>query len=402
MAAKRILILTNRVPYPLNDGGNLAMRAMVEGYHKAGWQVYLLSMNTSRHYVERDKLANIYKHIHAFDTVDINNEVTAFAIARNFVFSTQPNHAERFYNNKFADKLTQVIRDFQPDVIQVESVFLATYLPQVKRQTHALTILRLHNIEYQVWSRLAGESKGMLKKAYLGNLSRRIKVFEIKAWQLFDLLLPITETDAEVVRRAGVHTPAYVAPFGINIGSIPPAPSSNKLYAYHIGAMDWLPNEEGIRWFLQEVWPLVRKQQPEIEFFFAGRNMPASFAQMDIEGVHCMGEVDDAAMFISDKSMLVVPIRSGGGIRVKILEAMAAGKIVISTDIGIQGIDALSGVHYIAANTPAEFVAAFNEILKDEVKAVSIRENARKLVWSQYNERAIMNGLLDKVKDLLG
>lgn len=402
MAAKRILILTNRVPYPLNDGGNLAMRAMIGGYHKAGWQVYLLSMNTSRHYVESDKLANIYKHIHAFDTVDINNEVTPFAITRNFIFSTQPNHAERFYSNRFADKLTQVIRDFQPDVIQVESVFLSTYLPQVKRQTHALTVLRLHNIEYQVWNRLAGESKGILKKAYLGNLSRRIKTFEIKAWQLFDLLLPITETDAEVVRRTDIHTPVYVAPFGINIENIPPASSVNKLYAYHIGAMDWLPNEEGIKWFLQEVWPQVRKQQPAIEFFFAGRNMPAYFTQMEMEGVHCMGEVADAAAFINDKSILVVPIRSGGGIRVKILEAMAAGKIVISTDIGIQGIEASAGVHYIAANTPAEFAAAFNEILKDEPKAASISENARKLIWSRYNERAIMNELLDRVKDLLG
>lgn len=402
MAAKRILILTNRVPYPLNDGGNLAMRAMIEGYHKAGWQVYLLSMNTSRHYVESDKLANIYKHIHAFDTVDINNEVTAFAIARNFIFSTQPNHAERFYSNRFADKLTQVIRDFQPDIVQVESVFLATYLPQVKRQTHALTVLRLHNIEYQVWNRLAGESKGILKKAYLGNLSRRIKAFEIKAWQLFDLLLPITETDAEVVLRAGVQTPAYIVPFGINIEDIPPASSANKLFAYHIGAMDWLPNEEGIKWFLQEVWPLVRKQQPALEFFFAGRNMPAYFTHMEMEGVHCMGEVADAAAFISDKSILVVPIRSGGGIRVKILEAMAAGKIVISTDIGIQGIEASAGVHYIAANTPAEFAAAFNEILNDEVKARRISEEARKLVWSRYNETAIMNGLLNRVKDLLG
>lgn len=402
MAAKRILILTNRVPYPLNDGGNLAVRAMIDGYHKAGWQVYLLSMNTSRHYVESDKLANIYKHIYAFDTVDINNEVTAFAIARNFIFSTQPNHAERFYNNRFADKLTQVIRDFQPDVIQVESVFLATYLPQVKRQTHALTVLRLHNIEYQVWSRLAAESKGILKKTYLGNLSRRIKAFEIKAWQLFDLLLPITETDADAVHRAGVHTPTYVAPFGISIENIPPASSANKLFAYHIGAMDWLPNEEGIKWFLQEVWPLVRKQQPAVEFFFAGRNMPPYFTQMEMEGVHCMGEVADAAAFISDKSILVVPIRSGGGIRVKILEAMAAGKIVISTDIGIQGIEASAGVHYIAANTPAEFAAAFNEILKDEAKARRISEQALKLVWSRYNETVIMNGLLNRVKDLLG
>lgn len=399
MAAKRILILTNRVPYPLNDGGNLAMRAMVDGYHKAGWEVYLLSMNTSRHYVESDKLANIYRHIHAFDTVDINNDVTPFAIVRNFVFSTQPSHAERFYSNRFADKLTQVIRDFQPDVIQVESVFLATYLPQIKRQTHALTVLRLHNIEYQVWKRLAEESKGVLKKAYLGNLSRRIELFEKKAWQLVDLLLPITETDAEVVIEAGVHTPAYVAPFGINIENIPPASSSNKLYAYHIGAMDWLPNEEGIKWFLQEVWPLVHKQQPAAEFFFAGRNMPAYFRQMNTEGVHCIGEVPDASAFISDKSILVVPIRSGGGIRVKILEAMAAGKIVISTDVGIQGIEARNGVHYLAANTPDEFAAAFNVIAKEETKDIS--ENARKLVWSQYNEAVIMKGLLDRLKDLL-
>lgn len=393
MAGKRILILTNRVPHPLNDGGNLAMHAMIESYHEAGWQVALVAMNTRRHYITPDELSRIYTNIDSFDTVPVDNRVKPVDTISNLLFSNEPNHVMRFTSKDFAEKLVAKVRDFKPDVIQVESVFLTGYLSGVKELGPVTTVLRLHNIEYQIWERLAAEYKAFVKHYYFKNLAGRIKKYEEWAWRQYDLLLSITDVDAAVVQAGYPAAPVHTVPFGIHTNEIPVFEKASLEAGYHIGAMDWLPNREAISWFLQDVWPVLHKEVPQFRFHFAGRHMPASFNDIHLDGVVCEGEVADANAFIADKQILIVPLRSGGGIRVKILEAMAAGKIVISTDIGMQGIDALPGRHYLKANDAKAFIHAVKWCLANPEKAYAIGGNARELIVQKYNRNTIMQGL---------
>src|SRR5262245_3154611 len=104
MSQRKILIITNRVPYPLKDGGNIAMQAMIEGYYRAGWQVYLLSMNTSRHHVSQDTLKKLFTHLHAFEWLNVDNSLKWVDIFKNFLFESEPEHAKRFYNEDFKNK----------------------------------------------------------------------------------------------------------------------------------------------------------------------------------------------------------------------------------------------------------------------------------------------------------
>lgn len=401
MSAKRILVLTNRVPYPLNDGGNLAMKAMIEGYVKRGWQVYLLSMNTSRHYIKESTLNTIYQNVYQFDTVDVNNDVNVKQLVENFVFSRQPNHAERFANKEFRERLKEVLEAFSPHVVQLESIFLATYIDDINRCSNALTILRLHNIEYQIWTRLAREQTNPLKKYYLANLAKRIKRFEEWAWQEFDLLLPITEVDATIVERIVSKEKIHTSPYGIDLSTIVTNITEEKWVGYHIGAMDWQPNVEGVKWFIETVWPSVRGDSASFEFYFAGRNMPEYFYDKKVEGVHCEGTVPDANTFIADKKILIVPIHSGGGIRIKILEAMALGKIVISTAVGMQGVDAEEGVHYLLANNAEEFADAIAWCLNNKEKGNEIGEKAKSLIKEKYTAAAIMASIDEKILPLI-
>lgn len=389
MQAKRILILTNRVPYPLNDGGNLAMKAMVDGYQQNGWEVFLLSMNTTRHYVSPDVLAGIYNNIAAFETVEVDNSVRLLPTLSNFFFSSEPNHAARFRSATFRKKLVEVLEAFKPDVVQAESPYLSVCLQDIKRDFHVFTVLRMHNIEYQVWDRLAAETKNPLKRLYLRNLTGRIKRFEEKAWAEYDLLLPITRYDENVVRSTLTNVQVYTVPFGININTLDAAAQPEKWVGYHIGAMDWLPNAEGIRWFIAEVWPQLRQTVPDFEFYFAGRKMPDELKETSMPGLYCMGEVPDAGVFIADKKILIVPLRSGGGIRVKILEAMAVGKIVISTGVGMQGIEAVNGEHYLEANTADEFVKAIKWCLDNREKADNIGHRGSLLIKNMYDATAL-------------
>ncbi|RYD57116.1 MAG: glycosyltransferase [Sphingobacteriales bacterium] len=400
MSGKRILILTNRVPYPLNDGGNLAMHAMIESYREAGWKVALMSMNTTRHYITPDQISRIYNDIDSFETVPVDNRVKPLNTMSNFLFSNVPNHVMRFTNAEFASRLKCTIDDFDPDVIQVESIFLTGYLADVRKEGKIKTVLRLHNIEYQIWQRLAMEYKGFVKYFYFKNLSGRIKSYEEWAWKQYNLLLPITDVDAAVVKQSDPAAPTLTVPFGIDTNKVK-ATQADLKKGYHIGAMDWIPNREAMTWFLQDVWPTLHKEVPDFKFYFAGRDMPASFAKLNIEGATCMGEVPDANTFIADKKILIVPLRSGGGIRVKILEAMAAGKVVISTEIGMQGIDAIDDVHYIRANDARAFINAVKWCLSKPEQAEIIANNARKLALEKYDRQVIMLGLNQKLQQML-
>lgn len=401
MSSHRILIVTNRVPYPLNDGGSLAMHAMMEGYFKAGWEVFLFSMNTSRHYVGLETLPSFYKQIQ-FDTFDVNTDVRLVPTLKNFVLSRKPNHAERFYDKGFAKKLQKVIDDFEPELIQFESVYLTTYLPAVLEHTQAKIALRLHNIEYQIWERLANEATSF-KKYYLRDLCSRVKKFEVNAWRQADVLLAITQTDASIVRSLTPEKDVWVAPFGIELKSGKKRRSEQEQWVgYHIGAMDWMPNAEAIHWFLDSVWPSLHKALPDFRFYFAGRNMPGSFEKYERDGVTCAGEVEDASAFIADKKMLIVPLRSGGGVRIKILEAMGAGKLVLSTAVGMQGIDeAVPGTHYLLAETEADFVRQVEWALSHRDEASAMSERAADMVAAEYDQSRIMSRLTAYMSRLL-
>lgn len=401
MASRKILIITNRIPYPLNDGGNLAMQAMIDGYHNNGWQVYLLSMNTSRHHLEHSLLGTLFQQLYKFEWFDFNNDVTTPGVIKNFLFSRQAEHVERFYNSVFEQKIIQVINDFAPDAIQIESVYLSTYLPAIKQHSKAVTILRVHNLEYRIWRDLAHKTRSAFKRTYLLTLAKRLKQFELNAWPKYDVVLAITEKDASgIIKHANVPG-ITVAPFGLDISKIPATSDDEKWVGYHIGAMDWIPNRESVEWFLREVWPKLHAAEPSFEFYFAGRKMPAEMSSLNIAGVHCMMEVQDANAFIADKKILIVPIMAAGGIRVKILEAMAAGKIVITTPHGIKGIEAHSGEHYLSATAPEDFVRAVKWCLNNKEKAMQVAANARKLITGHYNNATIMANVIERIEETM-
>jgi len=402
MAQRKILIITNRVPYPLKDGGNIAMNAMIEGYYRAGWQVYLLSMNTTRHHIKQEQLQKLFTHLHAFEWVDVDNSLKWTEILKNYLFSREPEHAMRFYTRVFEEKLVEVLESFGPDVVQVESVYLSTYLPVIKKHSGAVTILRMHNVEYQIWQGLARKHKNKLKQFYFNSLTERIRNFERQAWTEYDLLLPITEKDANLVTRLEEINNMIVAPFSIDIEKIKTGGATERWVGYHIGAMDWIANREGILWFLEKAWPKILTAVPKFEFYFTGRKMPEEFKKLNIRGVYCIDEAPSAEEFIADKKILIVPLWSGGGVRVKILEAMAAGKIVITTSTGIKGIEAKPGVHYLQARKPEDFAKAVKWCLDNKEAAEEMAQNALGLVKEKYEQGKVINNVIKEVELLLG
>jgi glycosyltransferase involved in cell wall biosynthesis len=161
-----------------------------------------------------------------------------------------------------------------------------------------------------------------------------------------------------------------------------------------------MPNREAVIWFLKEVWPLIIGINKRFHLFIAGKNMPDFMKQMKYENVIMVGEVKDGAKFVSDKAITVVPLLSGSGIRLKILEAMAASKLVISTTIGAQGIDYENGKNILIADKPEEFAAIFKQIALDANHYSTVSKNGYELIKSHYSNDAVIQRLLNFYKTL--
>jgi len=166
--------------------------------------------------------------------------------------------------------------------------------------------------------------------------------------------------------------------------------------------MNWIPNAEGIKWFLHNVWPDLRNEFPYLRFYLAGREMPSWMLRMNIPGVVVVGEVEDAREFMDSHHIMIVPLFSGSGIRIKIIEGMAAGRAVVSTRIGAEGIDYTNGGNILIANAVCEFVDLISLCVTDEKRTGKLGREARKLIETSYDRRRIIRELVTFYKQLTG
>ncbi|MFN3446862.1 MAG: glycosyltransferase, partial [Bacteroidia bacterium] len=164
---------------------------------------------------------------------------------------------------------------------------------------------------------------------------------------------------------------------------------------FHLGAMDWQPNQQAMEWFVTQVWPLVIKQQPDAIFYMAGKNMPATFKKYQTQNIKILGEVEDATVFMQSKQIMVVPLFAGSGIRVKILEGLSLGKTIVTTKLGVEGIDAQHKQHLLVANDAQTFAASIVELLQNSALAEQLGDAAKQLATDQYHNNKVISRLLN-------
>jgi glycosyltransferase involved in cell wall biosynthesis len=170
---------------------------------------------------------------------------------------------------------------------------------------------------------------------------------------------------------------------------------------FHLGSMDWLPNEEGIRWLLEGVWPKVLRKRPKAKLHLAGNKMPKDLLDLDLEGVTVKGRVKNALTYMASRQVMVVPLFSAGGMRVKIIEGMAMGKAIISTPIGAEGIAHTDGTDILIARTIPEFTEAMISLLDEPERVARMGHAARELVRTTYANERIVKDLVAFYQRLL-
>lgn len=398
----KILQLCKKFPYPLKDGESIAVTYLSKAFNEYGCDVTLLSMNTIKHYTDINALPEKYNHYKEIHVTNIDNRVRPLAAFAN-LFSSKSYHISRFECRKFNDKLIELLKRDDFDVVQLETLYLAPYIDTIRKHSNAIISMRSHNVEFEIWERISENTRFLPKKWYLSYLTRKLKSFELTNLNEYDYLVAVTDRDLNRFKRLGYKNGAMASPIGLEIDRY----INDSDYSLQgrdisfIGSMDWMPNIEGLEWFLKEVWPSINIKYPKVKFHIAGRNTPDSIVNLKLENVVIHGEVPDAVAFITKYPITIVPLFSGSGMRVKILEGLALGRVVISTSIGKEGIDAEDGKQIVVADTAEEFIYAIDNCINDVPKMQSIGNAAKDLIKSKYDHRDNARKLLDKYQSLI-
>lgn len=394
-----ILLIANKVPYPPKDGGSIATLSLARQFVKLGHQVDILAMNTSKHYFRLDKLPLTLSRSIRFIGVDTPASISPVAALKNLLFSRKAYIAERFYTENFRKALEELLDENNYDFIQLEGSYMGMYLASIRAHSAAKVSMRAHNLEFEIWERTAANSCPV-KKFYFGNLAKRIKKLEVGQLNQFEAMIPITGRDGELLKSLGCKIPMHITPMGVSIDQKPDHSKVDYPSLFHIGALDWPPNQEGIFWFFDKVWPLVLQKQPDLKFYLAGRNASEKIKQLKAKNLVYLGEVDSAVDFMNSKAVGIVPLLSGSGMRIKIVEAMALGKPQVTTTIGAEGNPAKDGEEIMIADNPQEFADKICRLTESKDLFQKMSNNSFEFVKREFDYDKITQSLIDFYKSL--
>ena len=375
---------------------------LARSLHKRGCNISLFVLNTSKHFFDPENLPQANNFYHKIYSVGINNDITIAGALKSMI-KGESYILSRFRSKEYEEKLAQVLEKEHFDVIQLETIYMTHYIKTIKKHSKAVIAVRAHNVEHLIWERVASMTDSFFKRSYLKFENRSLRKFELKNIKECDILTAITDKDLEVFRKLGFKKESVVAPVGINIKDYQQETSethSNQSIGF-IGALDWMPNQDGIVWFLDNIWPAIENEFAGATFHIAGKNTPDWIFEKATERIIVHGEVNDAKKFISSYPILVAPLFSGSGIKIKILEGMALGRVVVTTSIGAEGINANHKQHLLIADDILSYTNAIKSCFtnKDEMKRISY--NGRKFIETNFDSGKIGQDVIDAYKKLI-
>ena len=378
------------------------MHNLTKGLLDLGHELKVLCICTPKQPFDAGKMPKEYvRHtriegIFVDTTVNIVDAFTDLLTADNYNIS-------RFFSPDVDIKLIRLLSDEDFDVVQLESLFMTPYIPTLRRYTKAKIVLRSHNLEHVIQQRIATGEKNVFKRPYRRYLAKQLEEYEMAILDRVDGVAAISPTDTEHFKAHNSKTPIVTIPFGVDQDEYNDGPAQVKSdpVFFHLGSMDWLPNEEGVRWLLRSVWPRVQKKRPKARLHLAGNKMPKDLMELQMDGVQIKGRVKNALNYMRERHVMVVPLFSAGGMRVKIIEGMAMGRAVISTPIGAEGIDHTDGRNILIARNATEFVDHIVTLIDAPERTEELGQQAQRLIRTRYANAQIVQDLVNFYKRLL-
>lgn len=381
----KILYISNRVPFPPQSGYRILVHNTMQGMVDEGAEVTLFSLNPHKHYTEVRHLNDPLLNKINLRTCSINTDFNNWDAFKGFL-SKKSHNISRFYKANVVAQLKDVLRKTEFDIIQIEGLFVVSYLPIIRQLSRAKVVYRAHNIEYQIWERQANSARSPLRRLYFNILASRLRKYELENINKFDAVITITNADKRELQYLGCKINTETFRVAVDPDEYV---SDLKLMEYpsifHLGSMDWMPNREGVEWFINNVWTDLEQLNVDLKFHIAGKFIPSEFYEYPFKNIVFHSDLHDAKAFMNSKSVMIVPLQAGSGMRVKIIEGMAMKKCIISTSLGAEGIRYEHGKNILIADTPDEFYRYILQCITDRQLCETIGENARKLVERDHH-----------------
>ena len=390
----RVLVLTQVLVYPADAGPKVKTLQVLRHLAASHDVIYCTFVRSEKEMQDAASLREICSRVSTIALKrsrvrDVRFLVESLATGNSFLL-------RRDYRKAMAAVVRQLLQEERIDVLHVDQLNMMRFVPP---EWSGTVILDEHNAVWQVFDRLRNGERNPFKRWFLGREARIIRNLEGRACQRAQVVLAVSEEDK---RALGAITdgsvPIEVVPITVDAERFMSSfearsPQTNRLLT--IGTMFWLPNSEGVMWWLREGYQYLRALRPDLLYDIVGARPPRALQALAraSAGVRLHGYIADVAPYWTHAGALAVPILSGGGVRVKILEAMAMGVPVVSTTIGCEGLDVRDGEHLLVADTPAAFAKACARVLQEKELALRLARSARQLIFERYDANVALRTL---------
>lgn len=408
----KILVILPRIPFPPHDGGAITMWQTLLRLRQMGHYVCVVAINASRHPVDPQILHEISDKFYA---VDVDTRIRPLSALRSLLIPSEPVRTslprtsywlERFIDKKVFETVAEILQHESYDILQCESLFTLWYGVALREKLGDLvppTVLHSHNVEYRIMESLAREaSRPWYERLYRGHLAHITRRFEEEICRRIDGATVVSHEEVMWFWKHAPGVPVESIPPGVTLEDMDVAVECQPHSIGILGSLEWQPNVTGIVWFVNKVLPLIRQKLPTVTLHIAGRNPVPEIRDLhDGTSVVVHGEVASATMFRRQFAISIVPLFSGSGIRIKILESMGVGRPIVSTTIGAEGLGTTDGVNLLIADDPQAFADSCVELLTNEELYARLTTAAYEFVDKKYSWKTSMNQLVSFYESLI-
>lgn len=377
----RILVVGNRIPWPLHDGGAMATYNFLKSL-SINHQLTFFSYNTKKHFNDKKSIQDNFNFCEV-ETYELDATPNYKKAIFNTITSSESYFLSRYRSFNAEVQLSELLKRGNFDLVIIEGLYSANFLPVIRKFSEVPVVYRAHNVESEIWKRNTLNSKSFLKKNFLNIQSKRLQSEELEFIKIVDAIISISPSDSNYFRKNSKSQLFQYLPGFPRL--IKEKSKLQPLRVFHIGSMEWEANNEAVNWFLRKIWPLILSVFPYAEFHVAGKGLSKSDNRFFMKGVFNHGEVKDAEEFMMNHGVCVVPLKAGSGIRMKLLQAMSLCIPCVSTTIGAQGIE-LNNNPILVADDSETFAKQVVALLSDHRKAIEIGKTAQKYIEKYHSE----------------